>query len=62
MAAFYRETIVEGVKQFDNAQNDDSLYEALAWEGLSKKRNMSEDGPSEIYTKVWEEEPNSNIR
>ena len=34
MAAYYREAIAEGLKQFDKGQNDDSLYDALAWEGL----------------------------
>src|SRR5690606_16006116 len=34
IAAYYREVIVEGLKEFDNSSNADQLYEDLAWEGL----------------------------
>lgn len=41
MAAFYRTTIAEGLKQFDNAQHTDEYYDALAWEGLSEIKDAN---------------------
>ena len=54
MAAFYRETIAQGLKQYDNAQNSDAFYDALAWEGLSEIKDLN-GNQEKIYTEAWEE-------
>ena len=41
MAAHYRQTIANGLKQFDNGQHTDSYYNALAWEGLSQFKDAN---------------------
>lgn len=54
MAAFYRTTIAEGLKQFDNAQHTDEYYDALAWEGLSEIKDANNNHDL-IYTTAWNE-------
>lgn len=52
MAAYYRETIAQGLKQFDNAQHSDAFYNALAWEGLSEIKDANNNHEM-IYTQAW---------
>ena len=52
MAQFYRQTIAKGLKQFDNAQNPDSFYDALAWEGLSEIKDKN-GIQNKIFTAAW---------
>ena len=52
MAAYYRNTIAMGLKQFDNAKHSDAFYNALAWEGLSEIKDKNGNG-SLIYTEAW---------
>ncbi|MFS4416145.1 hypothetical protein [Maribacter sp. 2307ULW6-5] len=52
MAEFYRETIAQGLKQFDNAQHDDAFYDALAWEGLSQYKDANNNHEL-IYSEAW---------
>lgn len=54
MADFYRETIAEGLKQYDNSQHSWQYYMDLAWEGLSEivdENNV--EGNAIIYTEAW---------
>lgn len=52
MAAFYIETIAQGLKQFDNAQHSATFYNALAWEGLAQYKDANNKRES-IYSEVW---------
>lgn len=53
MAAYYRETIATGLKQFDNGQHSDAYYNALAWEGLAQYKDAN--GNHElIYSEAWD--------
>jgi len=54
MAAYYRETIAQGLKQYDNAQHSDAFYNALAWEGLSEIKDANNNHEL-IYTEAWNE-------
>ncbi|MFD0834674.1 hypothetical protein ACFQ0I_02775 [Mariniflexile aquimaris] len=53
MAAYYRETIAAGLKQFDNGQHTDEYYNALAWEGLSEIEDAN-NSHALIYTQAWQ--------
>lgn len=52
MADYYRNTIAQGLKQFDNSQHSDSYYDALAWEGLAEIKDANNDYEL-IYTEAW---------
>ena len=52
MAAYYRETIAQGLKQYDNGQHTDAFYNALAWEGLSEIKDANNNHEM-IYTEAW---------
>jgi hypothetical protein len=52
MADHYRSTIAEGLKEYDNSQNSDSFYNALAWEGLAEIKDLNGDQDI-IYTLAW---------
>jgi hypothetical protein len=54
MAAFYRETVAQGLKQYDNAQHSDAFYDALAWEGLAQFKDLNNDSEL-IYSEAWKE-------
>lgn len=56
MAAFYRSTIVQGLKYFDNNNHTDEYYNALAWEGLAEIKDLNGDNEI-IYTEAWKEVP-----
>jgi hypothetical protein len=53
MAAHYRQTIANGLKQFDNGQHTDSYYNALAWEGLSQFKDANNNHEL-IYSQAWQ--------
>ncbi|WP_157207811.1 hypothetical protein [Mariniflexile maritimum] len=54
MAAFYRATIAEGLKQFDNARHSDQFYNDMAWEGLANiPDHNSTNEHDQIYTDAW---------
>lgn len=57
MAAHYRKTIAEGLKQFDKGQHSDAFYDALAWEGLQEIKDLN-GVDSKIYTEAWKNEKN----
>ncbi|MEE9406692.1 MAG: hypothetical protein V3V28_01330, partial [Polaribacter sp.] len=57
MAAFYRETIAKGLKQFDSGKHTDEFYDALAWEGLSEIKDKNGNNDI-IYSEAWKKEPN----
>lgn len=52
MAEFYRETIAQGLKQFDNGQHSDAFYDALAWEGLAQYKDANNNHEL-IYSEAW---------
>ncbi|MGB0198905.1 MAG: hypothetical protein ACPF80_02585 [Flavobacteriaceae bacterium] len=52
MAAFYIETIAQGLKQFDNGQHSDTFYEALAWEGLAQYKDANNNHEL-IFSEAW---------
>ena len=54
MASHYRNTIAKGLKQFDNGQHSDAVYNALAWEGLSEIKDLN-GNQDKIYTEAWKE-------
>ncbi|MFI0431210.1 hypothetical protein [Mariniflexile sp. HMF6888] len=54
MAEYYRGTIAEGLKQFDNGQHSDGFYDALAWEGLSEIKDLN-GNQDKIFTEAWKE-------
>ncbi len=54
MAAHYRQTIVEGLKYFDNNNHTEEYYNAIAWEGLAQIKDKNGDNEL-IYTEAWKE-------
>lgn len=56
MADYYRKTIAEGLRQYDNGQHSWQFYMDLAWEGLSRIVDANNpDNPSFVYTEAWKE-------
>lgn len=64
MADYYRETIAEGLKQYDNNQRSWQYYMDLAWEGLSEINDANTPGSStDFYTEAWKKlSPSSQQR
>jgi hypothetical protein len=54
MASYYRSTIAEGLKQFDNGQHLDSYYNALAWVGLNKNLTDHNNQGATYNTLAWD--------
>ena len=54
MAAYYRSTIANGLRQYENAQHSNEFYDALDWEGLANiSNNNTADNHDQIYTNAW---------
>jgi hypothetical protein len=56
MAEHYRQTIAEGLRQYDGGQHSWQFYKDLAWEGLAEElRDQNDsDGNSTFTTQAWD--------
>lgn len=63
MAALYRQTIAEGLRQYDSNQHSDPFYNDLAWEGLHNTtvfNGFSKDEQTRIANVINNDKKNGN--
>ncbi len=54
MADYYRSTIAQGLKQYDNGKHSNQFYNDMAWEGLANIPISNTTNPKDqILTNAW---------